>query len=104
VYFCADSGAGKTVVRRFRVTPDPDSADASSSHPILEIVQPASNHNGGHIDFGPDGFLYVGLGDGGGGGGPAQDSSSLLGKLLRIQDCSPPERRPCASHCAAAFL
>jgi glucose/arabinose dehydrogenase len=84
VYFCADSGAGKTVVRRFRVTSDPDSADASSSHPILEIAQPASNHNGGHIDFGPDGFLYVGLGDGGGGGGPAQDGSSLLGKLLRI--------------------
>jgi glucose/arabinose dehydrogenase len=59
----------------------------SSARQILFVDQPYSNHNGGQLQFGPDGGLYVGMGDGGAGGDPqnrAQSSSSLLGKLLRI--------------------
>jgi glucose/arabinose dehydrogenase len=62
-------------------------AIASSARQVLFVDQPYSNHNGGHVLFGPDGLLYVGLGDGGAGGDPedrAQDMSSLLGKMLRI--------------------
>jgi glucose/arabinose dehydrogenase len=54
---------------------------------LLHVAQPFSNHNGGHVAFGPDGLLYVGLGDGGGGGDPdanAQDTETLLGSILRI--------------------
>ena len=64
--------------------------DASSALVILQVNQPESNHNGGNIAFGPDGFLYIGLGDGGGGGdahgsiGNGQRLSTLLGKMLRI--------------------
>ena len=62
-------------------------ADPGSARDVLVIDQPFSNHNGGHLAFGPDGFLYVGLGDGGSAGDPmdnAQNLESLLGKLLRI--------------------
>ena len=64
--------------------------DASSERVLMQINQPQSNHNGGHIVFGPDGYLYLGLGDGGGGGdqhgtiGNGQDLDTLLGKMLRI--------------------
>src|SRR5262249_6770734 len=78
---------GDTQVERYRVTRDPDRADPASAHRILHIGQPFANHNGGLVMFGPDGMLYVGMGDGGGGGDPfrnGQKLSSLLGKLLRI--------------------
>lgn len=75
-------------VSRFHLTDNPNIANASSEKLILLIPHPGySNHNGGQIFFGPDGYLYIGTGDGGGGGDPdenAQDLSSLLGKLLRI--------------------
>jgi len=61
--------------------------DPASERDLLVVVKPASNHNGGQLAFGPDGFLYVGLGDGGGAGDPdgnAQDPQRLLGKMLRI--------------------
>ena len=76
-----------TLVERYTVSAAPDSADSASHKLILRIVQPYSNHNGGLVMFGPDGMLYIGMGDGGSGGDPenrAQDPDSLLGKLLRI--------------------
>ena len=76
-----------TLIERYTVSAAPDSADSASHKLILRIVQPYSNHNGGLVMFGPDGMLYIGMGDGGSGGDPqnrAQDPDSLLGKLLRI--------------------
>ncbi|SEW54675.1 PQQ-dependent sugar dehydrogenase [Chitinophaga arvensicola] len=69
---------------------NPNLADPASKRIILEVDEPESNHNGGQLQFGPDGYLYVGLGDGGGGGdkhgliGNGQDLNTLLGKILRI--------------------
>ncbi len=83
-----NNGGFDSVVARFRVTADPDRADAASEERILVRSQPYTNHNGGLIAFGADGYLYIGLGDGGSGGDPqnqAQNTSSLLGKLLRVQ-------------------
>ncbi|TAN39743.1 MAG: hypothetical protein EPN25_10340 [Nitrospirae bacterium] len=78
---------GATVIARYRVTLDPDIADPSSEEVVLVINQPFANHNGGQMAFGPEGFLYIGMGDGGSGGDPlnnAQNHASLLGKMLRI--------------------
>jgi glucose/arabinose dehydrogenase len=79
---------GHTRISRFQVSPsNPDTADPNSEQILLTIYQPYSNHNGGHIAFGPDGYLYIGMGDGGSGGDPqnrAQNKDSLLGKMLRI--------------------
>jgi glucose/arabinose dehydrogenase len=80
--------SGDTRVSLFRVSPDPDRADASSEQVILAVDQPFSNHNGGMVAFGPDGKLYVGMGDGGSGGDPqdnGQSRATLLGKLLRLE-------------------
>lgn len=79
--------AGNTRVERFKVSSNPDVADASSSKLILGVTQPFANHNGGLNLFGPDGMLYIGLGDGGSGGDPqgnGQRVNTLLGKILRI--------------------
>lgn len=78
---------GGTRVERYLVSGDPNRADPASAKLILEQGQPFSNHNGGLLTFGPDGMLYVGLGDGGGAGDPeenGQDRSTLLGSILRI--------------------
>jgi cysteine-rich repeat protein len=78
---------GDTVVARYQVGADPDVADVSSGVTLLVVDQPRRNHNGGQIAFGPDGYLYVGMGDGGGGGDPVeagQDDAQLLGKILRL--------------------
>lgn len=78
---------GDTRVVRYSVGPDPDVADPGSASVVLEVEQPAGNHNGGHLLFGPDGMLYIGLGDGGGAGDTfdtGQDRTSLLGTILRI--------------------
>jgi glucose/arabinose dehydrogenase len=79
---------GDSRVSRFLVSgADPDVADPSSEFPVLFAAQPFSNHNGGLLAFGPDGMLYVGLGDGGSGGDPqgnGQDSTTVLGSILRL--------------------
>jgi glucose/arabinose dehydrogenase len=77
---------GRTVVLEY-VLGDRTTVDRSSRRQLLEVEQPYENHNGGNLVVGPDGYLYVGLGDGGGAGDPkgrAQDTSDLLGKILRI--------------------
>jgi glucose/arabinose dehydrogenase len=78
----------ETVISRFTVNKtDPNTADASSEEILLTFKQPYSNHNGGKIAFGNDGFLYIGVGDGGSGGDPqknGQNRATLLGKILRI--------------------
>ncbi len=86
-----DSNAGDTIVEEYSVSDtDPDVADPASARRVLHVGQPDSNHNGGTISFGPDGMLYIFLGDGGGGNDPhgtignGQDVTTLLGKVLRI--------------------
>ncbi|MDW8291861.1 MAG: PQQ-dependent sugar dehydrogenase [Anaerolineae bacterium] len=79
--------AGDTVIAGFLARADGLSADPSSAWTVLQIDQPYANHNGGQIRFGPDGMLYIGVGDGGSAGDPlnaGQDVRTLLGKLLRI--------------------
>jgi glucose/arabinose dehydrogenase len=79
---------GDTRIERYAVdVADPDAADPTSARLILGVDQPYSNHNGGLVMFGPDGMLYVGMGDGGSGGDPQGNGQSLnthLGKLLRL--------------------
>ncbi|NOY46917.1 MAG: T9SS type A sorting domain-containing protein [Chlorobi bacterium] len=79
---------GDTVISRFSVSnTDANTANSNSELILLNIAQPFSNHNGGDMAFGSDGFLYISTGDGGSGGDPgnrAQDLSTLLGKMLRI--------------------
>ncbi len=83
--------SSNTVVSRFAVTADPNVADGGTEAIFFRADQPRRNHNGGQIQFGPDGYLYIGMGDGGGAGDPpnlAQDLSSVLGKTLRVDvDC-----------------
>ena len=79
--------AGDTRVERYRVSADRNRADPTSAKLILQVAQPFANHNGGLVVFGPDGKLYVGMGDGGSGGDPlghGQNRATLLGDLLRI--------------------
>jgi glucose/arabinose dehydrogenase len=78
---------GDTVVARYRLTADPDRADPKSEEVVLFAKQPFPNHNGGQLAFGPDGYLYIGMGDGGLFGDPfgnGQKKDALLGKMLRI--------------------
>jgi glucose/arabinose dehydrogenase len=80
----------KSIIAEYKVSSDADVAGPASQTIIMEIKQPESNHNGGHLVFGPDGFLYIGLGDGGGAGdqhgsiGNGQNLGTILGKILRI--------------------
>ena len=79
--------AGDTRLVEYHASQGSDVADGEPVRTILEVEQPFSNHNGGHVVFGPDGMLYFGLGDGGSGGDPAnngQDLETLLGSLLRL--------------------
>ncbi len=89
VHYSAREGDGDTVLSEFRVTdePLPPRLDPTTERVLLTVDQPYANHNGGQLAFGPDGYLYLGLGDGGAGGDPhgnGQNPATLLGKILRI--------------------
>ena len=88
----------ETAISRFKVSADdPDQADPASEVVLLTYEQPYSNHNGGKVAFGNDGFLYISAGDGGSGGDPhnyGQDRTQLLGKILRIDVNAPSGNRP----------
>jgi glucose/arabinose dehydrogenase len=79
---------GDTMVARYHVSKDnPNVADPNSAKPVIQIDQPYPNHNGGDVVFGPDGYLYIGMGDGGSAGDPqgnGQNPKALLGKILRL--------------------
>src|SRR5690606_12203348 len=82
-----DHERGDTIIEEYRVSADPDRVDPASARVVFSYPQPANNHNGGSINFGLDGYLYIGLGDGGGGGDPngnGQNVETPLGAILRI--------------------
>jgi glucose/arabinose dehydrogenase len=87
----------RTIIARYNTSTDnPNEADVESELILLEIEQPFTNHNGGNLAFGPDGYLYIGTGDGGSAGDPyknAQNQSTLLGKILRIDVTSTSQGR-----------
>ncbi len=87
VNYTADAGGGDSKVARYEVSANPDIADAGSGFTLLTIDQPYSNHNGGQVAVGPDGYLYASFGDGGSGGDPrgnGQNIETLLGTIVRI--------------------
>jgi glucose/arabinose dehydrogenase len=84
---------GDTVVARYHLSANPDITDPATAEPLLTVAQPFANHNGGQLAFGPDGFLYIGKGDGGSGNDPfnnGQSPATWLGKMLRIDVESQP--------------
>lgn len=97
---------GATVIARYNVSANLDVADANSGQVLLTVSQPFSNHNGGSLVFGPDGYLYIGMGDGGSFGDPSnygQNINSLLGKMLRIDvDSGSPYAIPAGNPYAGA--
>ena len=93
VYYTARSPSGQLVLAEYRRSSNPDIADSGSARTVLTIPHPAGNHNGGQLQFGPDGYLYIGTGDGGGAGDPdrnGQNLGALLGKILRIDPLGAP--------------
>ncbi len=104
VYF-TDSRGDIIVERYVALASDANRADATSASAVITVPHPTyGNHNGGQIAFGPDGFLYLGTGDGGGGGDPfknGQNTSTLLGKILRLDVASLPYKIPANNPFAA---
>ena len=92
---------GDVVIARYHVSSDPDRADPTSGTIVLTVSHTQfPNHNGGQLQFGPDGYLYIGIGDGGSGGDPnnnAQTLSVLLGKILRIDVSTLPYSVPASN-------
>jgi glucose/arabinose dehydrogenase len=88
IYYTTNDAPHVSVISRFRVSAnDPNKADPKSEEEIMRIPQPFWNHNGGTLVFGPDGYLYIGMGDGGSANDPmknGQNLQTLLGKILRI--------------------
>jgi glucose/arabinose dehydrogenase len=109
VFVCYTGGAPlESRVAEFRSTDGGATLDPASERVLLAVTQPESNHNGGHLAFGPDGYLYIGLGDGGGAGdmhgtiGNGQDTHTLLGKILRIDVDATPYGIPAGNPFAAS--
>lgn len=97
VNYINTSGTRRTRISQFSVTGNPDVADPSSEEILLTINQPSWNHNAGGMNFGPDGFLYIPMGDGGGSGDTAnnaQNTTNLLGAIVRIDVDSGPGASP----------
>ncbi len=87
LYVNYTDNAGDTVVARYRVGDDPNVVDPQTAEVLLTVEQPFGNHNGGGLAFGPDGYLYIALGDGGSSGDPngnGQNVDTLLGSILRV--------------------
>lgn len=87
VNYTSGTGSGRSNISKFTTSLNKDSAIVSSEVNILNFAQPFANHNGGDLNFGPDGFLYAGFGDGGSAGDPdnnAQKKNTFLGKVLRL--------------------
>jgi glucose/arabinose dehydrogenase len=87
LYLSYTDTSGAVVVSEVSVDPDANSVSVANRNTVIRVPQPFSNHNGGMILFGPDNFLYLGLGDGGGAGDPqgnGQNINTLLGKILRL--------------------
>ena len=96
---------GNEVIARYKVSSDPDVADPASATILLVVPDPYPNHNGGQLQFGPDGYLYIAMGDGGSGGDPgnrAQNKGELLGKILRI-DVDGSGTKPCGQSTAMPY-
>lgn len=93
VNYATSVGSMRSVISRFQTDGGtPAIVDPDSELVLMEVPQPFDNHNGGHLAFGPDGYLYIGLGDGGSGGDPqnnAQDNTNLLGTMVRIDVDNP---------------
>ena len=86
-YVAYTENGGSVVLARYTVSTDPNVANPASASVLLTIAKPAANHNGGMLAFGPDGYLYMSVGDGGGSGDPGnngQSRTTLLGKILRL--------------------
>ncbi len=97
VNYTTDRGGLKTVIAEYHVSPSDPNVAGPAERVILEIAQPFRNHNGGLNLFGPDGMLYIGMGDGGSAGDPSNNGQrldTLLGKLLRIDIDGTPYRVP----------
>lgn len=87
LYVHYTGAGGHTMVERYLVTDDPDVVAPATASLVLTVTQPFNNHNGGQVSFGPDGYLYVALGDGGSTGDPqghGQNTATLLGSILRL--------------------
>lgn len=97
-FFINYTDRNNTIIARYQVDPaNPNRALPNSASILLTFSQPYENHNGGHIDFGPDGYLYIATGDGGSAGDPqknAQNRGNLLGKILRIDVDNPARNLP----------
>ncbi len=87
VYLSYTASGPESRISRFTLNSATNTLDPATESIILRVTQPYGNHNGGHIAFGPDGYLYIGMGDGGSGGDPlghGQNPATLLGSMLRI--------------------